>query len=234
MAAKGNMGDQQEQEQLAKFDPGELARLYGDIAQKSAALLTNVLANGSGGPPRSMADELGISKAFFEAWSRMLADPMRMAEAQMKLWQDYWSLWQSSHAAADGPAIGPRGRDAAGGDRRFKHEDWQNNFLYDYIKQSYLIAAKHLHRLARRRAGPRRADREESRFLHAPVHRRALAVELRADQSRSDARDGRERRAESRQRLRQPARGSDARQRRRAEAAHDRRDARSSSARTSR
>ena len=31
------------------------------------------------------------------------------------------------------------------GDRRFKHEDWQNNFLYDYIKQSYLIAAKHLH-----------------------------------------------------------------------------------------
>jgi polyhydroxyalkanoate synthase len=30
------------------------------------------------------------------------------------------------------------------GDRRFKHEDWQNNFIYDYIKQSYLIAAKHL------------------------------------------------------------------------------------------
>jgi polyhydroxyalkanoate synthase len=31
------------------------------------------------------------------------------------------------------------------GDRRFKHEDWQQNFLYDYIKQSYLIAARHLH-----------------------------------------------------------------------------------------
>src|SRR5205085_3631919 len=24
-------------------------------------------------------------------------------------------------------------------------DDWQNNFLYEYIKQSYLIAAKHLH-----------------------------------------------------------------------------------------
>jgi polyhydroxyalkanoate synthase len=31
------------------------------------------------------------------------------------------------------------------GDRRFKHEDWEQNFLFDYVKQSYLIAAKHLH-----------------------------------------------------------------------------------------
>ena len=30
----------------------------------------------------------------------------------------------------------------AKGDRRFKHDDWQQNFLYDYIKQSYLIAAR--------------------------------------------------------------------------------------------
>ncbi|MEK7835254.1 MAG: alpha/beta fold hydrolase, partial [Pseudomonadota bacterium] len=30
-------------------------------------------------------------------------------------------------------------------DRRFKHDDWQQNFIYDYVKQSYLIAAKHLH-----------------------------------------------------------------------------------------
>src|SRR5262249_26617171 len=29
--------------------------------------------------------------------------------------------------------------------RRFKHEDWQQLFPFDYIKQSYLIAAKHLH-----------------------------------------------------------------------------------------
>jgi polyhydroxyalkanoate synthase len=30
-------------------------------------------------------------------------------------------------------------------DRRFRHEDWQDNFLFDYVKQSYLIAARHLH-----------------------------------------------------------------------------------------
>ena len=144
MAQKGNMGNQQEQDQLAKFDPTQLARLYGEIAQKSATLLTRVLANGAEGAPRSMADELGVSKAFFEAWARMLADPYRLAEAQVKLWQDYWSLWQNSMLRLWGQEPAPVA-EAPRGDRRFKHEAWQNNFLYDYIKQSYLIAARHLH-----------------------------------------------------------------------------------------
>jgi hypothetical protein len=31
------------------------------------------------------------------------------------------------------------------GDKRFKHEDWEQHFLFDYIKQSYLIAADWMH-----------------------------------------------------------------------------------------
>jgi polyhydroxyalkanoate synthase len=27
------------------------------------------------------------------------------------------------------------------GDKRFKHDDWQDNVLFSYIKQSYLLAA---------------------------------------------------------------------------------------------
>ena len=50
-------------------------------------------------------------------------------------------------------AAGPdarAGRRARQGDNRFKDEDWQNNFLFDYIKQSYLIAARHIHDDGRR------------------------------------------------------------------------------------
>src|SRR5688500_9802825 len=79
-----------------KIDATELARLYSDIAAKSSALVTRFVASHADGAVRPISDELGISKAFFEAWSRMLADPVRLAEAQMKLWQDYWSLWQHS------------------------------------------------------------------------------------------------------------------------------------------
>jgi polyhydroxyalkanoate synthase len=33
----------------------------------------------------------------------------------------------------------------AKGDKRFKHEAWQEHFLFDYVKQSYLITARWLH-----------------------------------------------------------------------------------------
>jgi polyhydroxyalkanoate synthase subunit PhaC len=138
------MGTEQEQENLEKFDAAQLARLYADIAQKSAALITRVLSNRQDGAIRPVADELGVAKAFMEAWSHMLANPFRLAEAQVKLWQDYWSLWQNSWMRLLGKETQPVAQ-ALSGDRRFKHEAWQNNFLYDYIKQSYLIAAKHLH-----------------------------------------------------------------------------------------
>jgi len=125
-------------------DPAEIAKLYADIAQKSSQLLVQYLEHGANGAGLGGKDELGISHAFFEAWSKLLADPLKLAEAQTKLWGDYCSLWQTSMLRMFGhevkPVIEPRQ-----GDRRFRHEDWQQNFLYDYIKQSYLIAAKHLH-----------------------------------------------------------------------------------------
>jgi polyhydroxyalkanoate synthase subunit PhaC len=137
------MSDQREQEKM-RFDPLEVAHLYADIATKSGELLTRFVANHPDGSSRPISDELGITRAFFEAWARMLSDPLRMAEAQVRLWQDYWSLWQRSMLKLMGQEAQPVA-EAPQGDRRFKHEDWQGNFLYDYIKQSYLIAAKHLH-----------------------------------------------------------------------------------------
>jgi polyhydroxyalkanoate synthase len=125
-------------------DPAELARLYADIAQKSQQLVTQFLEKRADGAALPFNDELGVARAFFEAWGNMLADPVRLAEAQVKLWQDYMALWQNTMLRFMGqdtrPVIEPRE-----GDRRFRHEDWQQSFLYDYIKQSYLIAAKHLH-----------------------------------------------------------------------------------------
>jgi polyhydroxyalkanoate synthase subunit PhaC len=130
-------------QQAPAMDAAEMARLYTDIARKSSALVARYLARGANGVP-ALSDELGIAQAFFEAWQRLLADPLRIAEMQMKLWQDYMALWQNSMLRMFGqdatPVVQPHKAD-----RRFRHEDWENNFLFDYFKQSYLIAAKHLH-----------------------------------------------------------------------------------------
>ena len=125
------------------FDAAEVARLYADIAAKSGRLVTQFLERSRNGVP-GVADELGIAQAFFEAWSKLLADPFKLAQAQMKFWQDTASLWQHSLLKAMGHEAKPVA-EPHHADRRFRHEDWERNFLYDYIKQSYLIAARHLH-----------------------------------------------------------------------------------------
>jgi polyhydroxyalkanoate synthase len=134
---------EQKGEPVPAFDPGELARLYADIAAKSGRLVTQFLERSRNGVP-GVADELGIAQAFFEAWSKLLADPFKLAQAQMRFWQDAASLWQHSLLKAMGHEAKPVA-EPHHADRRFKHEDWERNFLYDYIKQSYLIAARHLH-----------------------------------------------------------------------------------------
>jgi polyhydroxyalkanoate synthase len=125
-------------------DPTALAQAYADIAQRSSQLMTDYMQRQKASASSTFGDELGIAKAFYEMTRGLLADPAKFVQTQMQLWQDYVSLWQNSMLQLFGqqarPVIEP-----AKGDRRFKHDDWQQNFLYDYIKQSYLIAAKHLH-----------------------------------------------------------------------------------------
>ncbi len=138
------MAANEQQPATPNASPAELARLYADIAQKSGQIMTAYMARGQNGDALRAGDELGIAQAFFDAWAKLLADPFKLAEAQMKLWQDYLALWQGSMLKLMGqpaqPVIEP-----TTSDRRFKHEDWQQHFLFDYLKQSYLIAAKHLH-----------------------------------------------------------------------------------------
>jgi polyhydroxyalkanoate synthase len=136
------MPEKQPQQQAA--DPAQMATLYADIARKSGQLVSQYLERSKTGGLPGMNDELGIAQAFFQAWGQLLVDPFKLAETQMKFWQDSITLWQSTMLKMMGQA--PKAVvEPQQGDRRFKHEDWQQNFLYDYVKQSYLIAARHLH-----------------------------------------------------------------------------------------
>jgi polyhydroxyalkanoate synthase subunit PhaC len=127
------------------FDPAETIKLYGDIARKSGELLTRAMQKAATDPGKAFDDELGIARAFFDAWVKMAADPGQVMQLQMKAWQDYATLWQNTLLAMAGQKPAPV-IETHKGDRRFRHEDWQNRFLFDYLKQSYLIAAGHLHK----------------------------------------------------------------------------------------
>ena len=83
--------------------------------------------------------------AFVDLATKLMANPMQLAEAQMRMWHDYMRLWHSAMSRFLGEKPEPVATPSKS-DSRFKSEVWENNFLFDYIKQSYLIAAQNIQR----------------------------------------------------------------------------------------
>jgi polyhydroxyalkanoate synthase len=126
------------------YDPVALAQSLASAADKSAKLMGDFASHHAKTSASLVNDELGIGKAFMEMASKLLTNPYKLAETQMNLWWDYVNLWQASTfkllGAPAAPVAAPKQ-----GDKRFKHEDWEEHFLFDYIKQGYLITARWLH-----------------------------------------------------------------------------------------
>lgn len=70
--------------------------------------------------------------------STMTSHPTPVVEQQMKLLREQMHLWQNTMLRLAGenpdPVVKP-----ARGDKRFKHEEWSENPLFDMIKQHYLL-----------------------------------------------------------------------------------------------
>ncbi len=127
----------------AVSDPTDIARVFAEIALRSKHLVETRLADRASHGGEEPTDELGVGKAFSELAGKLMSDPFKLAERSLRMWQDYFSLWQNTVLKASGgeaPAVAEPGKS----DNRFKGELWQNNLMFDYIKQSYLIAAQNI------------------------------------------------------------------------------------------
>ncbi len=138
------MSQAAETEQPTLPDPQEIAKTYAEVAERASKVLQahiqRQIAKGIS-PPQ---DELGIAQAFMDMMAKLLANPYQIAQAQMNLVWDYFSLWQHSILRLMGVQAPPVATPAKG-DKRFKDEEWEEHFLFDFIKQSYLITARRIH-----------------------------------------------------------------------------------------
>src|SRR6185369_9578135 len=137
--ATRDKGPEQEPGNGNGSDPMELARAMAGIAEQSQRLVADFVARNQ--ERLNDPDPLNVGRAFYEMTTRLMADPTKLMQAQMSLWQDYMNLWQSTARRMMGqdaePVIAP-----AKDDRRFKDAAWQDNQLFDFIKQSYLLTAR--------------------------------------------------------------------------------------------
>src|SRR5437016_217883 len=124
-------------------DAAELSRQMAEIAGKSQQLVAEFLTRQGREEGVGMADSLGIGTAFLEMTARMMADPSRLVQAQLSLWNDYLTLWQRTAQRFLGGDTEPMIEPSAG-DRRVRDAAWTDNTLFDFIKQSYLLTARWL------------------------------------------------------------------------------------------
>ena len=171
----------------SNYDPIALTESFASAADKGAKLLGDFLSRQAIGGPSMAADEFGLSKAFLEVAAKILSNPYRLAETQMNLWWDYSALWQSSMLKLMGQSAAPVAEPAKT-DKRFRHEDWQEHFLFDYVKQSYLLTARWLHDAVANVEGLDERTRKRSTSLPANTSMRSRRPILRSPIPRCSAR----------------------------------------------
>lgn len=118
------------------------------LSARAQALVTDFLSRNAAQAGLAQLDPLNLTSTFMELSARLLADPAKLADTQLALWQDYMKLWQSTSMKFLGQeaeeVIEPEK-----GDKRFKSEEWRDNQIFNFIKQSYLLSAKYLNQAVR-------------------------------------------------------------------------------------
>src|SRR5574337_103400 len=76
--------------------PQEVAQTYAEVAQRASKLIGEHVQRQLKKGVTTPSDELGIAQAFMDMMAKLLANPYKLAQSQMNLVWDYFSLWQHS------------------------------------------------------------------------------------------------------------------------------------------
>jgi len=131
--------------QVQMPDPAEVAKTMARVAEQSQRVVQEFFERQASPEENgySIMDPTVVMRAFQEFAQQMMVNPATVWEAQMELWQGYMNLWQSTARRMLGeeaaPAVTPDPDD-----RRFKDDAWRESPVFDYIKQSYLLASRYL------------------------------------------------------------------------------------------
>ncbi|MFO1035928.1 MAG: class I poly(R)-hydroxyalkanoic acid synthase [Geminicoccaceae bacterium] len=135
-----------EQQQASPEQQSEqVVRILGDIAERSRSIVEDFIARqAETGSMPTVFDPRALGNTFVDYLNRIISSPTEIIQAQFDLWQDYVRLWQTTTQKMLGqdvePVIAP---DRA--DRRFKDPAWNDNALFDFVKQSYLLSSRFLY-----------------------------------------------------------------------------------------
>ena len=152
--------------QYTLADPVQFAQNMAKVFEQAAAIAKTVAER-----PQMTAEEAETQMTPVEQVSKTLGtvaqsymnDPQKLMDAQMQLWNSYTQLWQSAWSKLLGQSAEPVATPARN-DKRFKDKDWQENTVFDFLKQFYLISAGWAQDLVKNAEGVDEHTRHKARF----------------------------------------------------------------------
>ena len=135
----------------------KIAAILGDIAERSRKLVEDFIAkqvdlNPAAAVTSGVNGKQLLGGSFVELLTRLMSNPQELVQAQFQLWQNYVRLWHTTTRRMMGAEVDPVIVPDRG-DRRFKDAAWNENALFDFIKQSYLLSSKYFLQVASQKDG---------------------------------------------------------------------------------
>ena len=119
----------------------DMADQLAAIAQQSQRIAVRFLSGQGAASAGAAPDPLNLSTAL-GAMARSLAeDPSPLIDAQMKWWDGYLRLWQQGAQRLQGEEPAEPVAVPEPDDRRFRDPAWTESWVFDHLKQSYLLTA---------------------------------------------------------------------------------------------
>ena len=120
----------------------ELASNMAKAFETSQSIWQAMLSRGQPDLLNTSIDPMGMGQAYLQMWAQMANDPASLWEKQLHFWQDSLKLWQSATSRLLGDETEEPQAEVK--DRRFKDKAWQENTLFAFLKQSYLLTSRHI------------------------------------------------------------------------------------------
>lgn len=158
---KGNADS--EEDKIGIPDPVAFSKAMADVYEKSLPLLQEFYRKKSQEMENQPFDPFNLRDAYMQFWEKVAENPAHYMDLQNEYMQNWFQIWQESALKFLGEPskdiIKPDPKD-----RRFRDEDWQENAVFDFIKQSYLLTCQWMHKTIEETQGLNEDDKRKLEF----------------------------------------------------------------------
>ena len=160
---KGTKPEDNQDDSVKLPDPVAFAKAMAEAWERALPLMSEYMERYSGDIENQNLDPFNVRQAYLDFIERVSEDPQHIIRLQSEYWSSWLQIWQGSMMKFLGEAsddvITPEAKD-----RRFRAPEWQENALFDFIKQSYLLTCQSLTKMIEETQGLKDEDKKKLEF----------------------------------------------------------------------